>query len=411
MKDKITRFYNKNRIIILIILLSLIIKTIYVVSVDTDKEFGDQSWYIELAKNLHDKNNFSRDGINPEINRNPLYPTILSIFYFFIKDFYLIAKLINILLGSLIPLILYKISLIYFNKRTSKIVAFLSLIYPPFTIYSIYVLTEIFYTFLLLISYYFLLKYISNKRINYGVLAFVLLGFSTLTRGETFFLTIILIVFLFFYDKKSNSRHLFIFAIIFLIILLPLSIRNYLVADYFSPLEISGGPVNLWFALYKNICDKNKLIEYKDKYITKLTYKEQNAFYKNQIIDLLRKKPMIYVHTLINNFKELFIGSHTVAIPKLNKLTFKESLNKKNYVFAFIKIVLFSFNIFITIIGFLGMYLYRKNKFILILLLPFIFKVLLHALTQGNARYLIPVYPFLLIFSALSINKYINNGK
>ena len=96
--------YKDIYLILILCLLSLIINLLYLNYVPLFDEFGDEVDYKNLANNLFLGKGFTQDGINPEINRVPIYPLFLSLFLFITNDLSLIAKITNSIFASLIPL-------------------------------------------------------------------------------------------------------------------------------------------------------------------------------------------------------------------------------------------------------------------------------------------------------------------
>jgi len=399
--------YKDIYLILILCLLSLIINLLYLNYVPLFDEFGDEVDYKNLANNLFLGKGFTQDGINPEINRVPIYPLFLSLFLFITNDLSLIAKITNSIFASLIPLLIYLLGSLIMDKKNALIASFIGVFYPGFIVYNFYPSSEMIFLVFFGLLYYFFIKYL-NKSNNYLIiLFFVLFAISSLLREEFFFFIITLSLLLIYKLKyyKVRKKQIFTGLFVFLIITMTWGMRNYYVSGFwYMPTTVMGGPVNLWQSLYYSNCDKQKMMDYKHNIIDKLPYNYSRKLVLEQSLNLIKNQPSTYLNALIWNFKELFIGSHTVVIKPLAEVTFNQALKDKKYYFIIIKIILFSFNIIITTLGFIGIYLMRRNKIAMLLAFPFLFKVIIHFLTKGEIRYLIPVYPFLLIFSAVTIN-------
>ena len=119
---------------------------------------------------------------------------------------------LNIVLGSLIVLLVFKITLLLTNScRSSLLCSFFFAIHPNMVALSTELQREIPYYFLLSLSFLFFLMFFTSKKIFCLVLSAVLFSLNIFIRTEAFELALIFVFFLiyFFLVQKITSRQVF----------------------------------------------------------------------------------------------------------------------------------------------------------------------------------------------------------
>ena len=114
----------------------------------------------------------------------PGYPMVLAGIYFFFGHSLMLARLLNVVLGTITVLLVYKLGCRIADERAGLIGAALLAIYPSHIIFSTLLLTEVIFTFLLVAI--LLLITVDREQLTLPrVLALgVLTGLAAMVRGE-----------------------------------------------------------------------------------------------------------------------------------------------------------------------------------------------------------------------------------
>jgi len=256
---------KKYKIEIFIFVLALVLRLAVVglVSVQEDINFSQfaqsrtADGYYEIAYNMVHNNIYSHKINTPIIStsiRTPGYPLIIALFIYFFKSIWLLL-IIQIIIGSLLPLLGRKISInITNNNKVSNLVGVLLAIEPMGIWLSLMILSETFYTFFLFLFILIIFKFLRMNKdkgsLDYKItaLAGAILGIATLIRPTTYYLPLILLVawamYRFWTKQKILLKQIIIFLATFIIILSPWLYRNYRV---FGVASLSSLPQDVLF--------------------------------------------------------------------------------------------------------------------------------------------------------------------
>ena len=225
----------------------------------------DAVGYQQLALNLKENAVFSTSKSSPykpNLLRTPLYPALLAGIYGIFGENIWVVLYIQIFLGICTVLLAYAIGIQYFNHKTAFLSALLFSFDYTTVFYTLNLLTETLFTFLFMLTIYFLTRYFNhqplaiydprssnsgqfdpglNSRMNalFSGLHFPLLlsGFflalATLTRPVSvyFFLFLLPVFFMKFKKQRLKAALTFsLFTLTFLLALSPWLIRNYRVS-------------------------------------------------------------------------------------------------------------------------------------------------------------------------------------
>lgn len=140
--------------------------------------------------------------------------------------------LLHIILGSLLPLVVWRISGFITEDHKARFLASgFSAFEPQMILWSIVPTTEMIAAFTMLCAMYFFFKTIEKFEWQNAAFSGLFLGISTLTRPHSkflFFLGLALLFWYFFREKnKKVAISLAIFAAVFILTLSPWLIRNY----------------------------------------------------------------------------------------------------------------------------------------------------------------------------------------
>ena len=224
-----------ERIVLVALTISAIVFFLtYYFSLNQKTYWWDEAVYLSLARSLATKAYFGMNYPFPErlfelygyrlvideSFRQPLFPFLLSFFYWFGEK---TQRIISPIFASLTVFLTYVVG----KKLKDEYVGLAASIFVAFSHYFLFfsskILTESLSSFLLLLSFLFLLKLQKDRRY---ILPFAItVALSLLTRYTNL---IILILFIFVWFKKKDFKMILEVSVIVLIISLPWFVFNYI---------------------------------------------------------------------------------------------------------------------------------------------------------------------------------------
>ncbi len=205
--------------------------------------FGDAAQYILIAKNIASGNGFNMLPNSTILaSRAPLLPFILAGIFRLFGTSYWPARIFQVCISSLVPVITYLIGKEIANERVGRISAYISILYPFYVFYSAYVLTETLFVFLFCLSLLYLIRFVKTGFYRDSLLAGMFLGLSALTRPIALGFGLFFVMCYFFVPGRRLKGSAIILAVMFLVIL-PWTIRNYIVFEKFVPVTTEAGRV------------------------------------------------------------------------------------------------------------------------------------------------------------------------
>ncbi|MFA5022528.1 MAG: glycosyltransferase family 39 protein [Patescibacteria group bacterium] len=339
------------RLLLIFFIINFIIRLIMAIPVPAIALDKIAPHYLDLARSMYRGqgftiaviwNNFLQDQtiIRPDFFRVPFYPLLITLSYKIFGFNFLAAKLVNVIAGSLLPILAFLLGLIL---TKSKKIATLLLIFISFNGLIIswvaFTYPEIVYCCLIILLLY-LLYQTSTKINSHSFLVGVILALTYLTRTEGLLILLPVILFFYFYqqDKKLFFRKLFLTFIGFLIVASPYLARNYIITKnpFYSDFD------KIAMAAYVG---HDRLIE------------SPNAEYKD-IYDLAWHNPYktaeMAITKIIDGIKftpQLLIGSYLITLLTLIGIFYVCKTERKKYYFIFI-LILTGFLVPVLAIGF-----------------------------------------------------------
>lgn len=224
--------FKKDKFLRYALIATLFVRLLFVVAVlgfqaDLDFMAYDSKEYIVLAEELLSAGRFFRTGIPaemtqvdvPEIARTPGYPLFL-IPGIILNHIKVVTVSLQILLCCLTVFLVYRLTLILFNRREIALIASLFVALDPMsTFFSIYILTETLFTFLIAAFMYYAIRYLENHSYRHIILAAFVLAASMFVRPASYYYPLLFFVILLVIGFKNSSRKKFILlhAAIFLV--------------------------------------------------------------------------------------------------------------------------------------------------------------------------------------------------
>src|SRR3989344_2877054 len=224
-----------KKIALIFVIISLI-KIILSIFVPSPSIFTDEYLYLKMAQSFSENFNFIIHGL-PSDTYSPLYPIIISISFLFndVSIAYIIIKIINSLLSSLIIIPAYLISKEFLDEKKSFFTATLIAILPITTSFSPYIMSENLFYPLFLTSIYFIYKSFTNKTYKYEILAGIFIGLRLLTRQATLSLILVVLLTVVYKVLKkdySQIKRKIVMGLTTAVIFIPWLIRNGLIFGF-----------------------------------------------------------------------------------------------------------------------------------------------------------------------------------
>ncbi len=400
---------------------------------------GDTSEYLTLAKNLIEFKTFSLSKTQPLVLdawRTPLYPAVVAFFYFFTKSVVPVI-FFQLIIAALTVVFVYKIGLKVFSQKIALIAALVFSVEPNWVYLSSCLLTETLFIFLFIVSIYYFINFLIEKRQLHLFFSGIFLGLATLTRPAAELAIIIFIPFIFFIRLKDKKKIIFailILLISFYAVLSPWIVRNKI---NFGINQVSWlGIYNLLFynaagliAVQKDISvyDAKQLIydeirKEKDPNFNTETakYASNQSYIFGKAMAIIGSDVPTYAKLHLFTLVPFFFDSGLLHISRLLDLPI-ETVNRCNFTrllsqgnFSAVLKCLFTFDatnviVWSGLLVWLAIYsivlfgIYRcllKDKQKIIFLVFFILVIMYFASVTGlvsQARYRVPVEPFIFL--------------
>jgi 4-amino-4-deoxy-L-arabinose transferase-like glycosyltransferase len=329
----------------------------------------------------------------------PFYAVFIATCLTLFGDDQIPIKIVQILLDSLTPVVVYLLVKEIFGQQTGILSAAILAIYPLSIYLSISIASEPLATFLLSVFMLLALYAIQYQKARYYCMAGVLLGFATLTRGVTQFFPFVFLIMLIAFAKMTKNIILRygVFVVSFTIAIFPWMVRNHIVLDDFIPVGTAGGYVFLqgstevfftsnalkeWPSYYDNLTSNNPSVppkSAKPSEIDKFNAKAGMENYKYRLLN----DPLSLVGFLVNKFLRLWYAGES---------------GRNDAVILLVNVPIYIFSL-------AGLFLAWRRQIVLAWFLFSItaYFILAHWASLPLFRYMMPVMPYVIAFAAFAI--------
>jgi hypothetical protein len=230
---------KRSGYILFIIILAILIKFSLFVFVSIHAPQGkimpDSDSYIKLSEMIVSKGIFAlnneRGVVVYETLRTPGYPIFLALLNGVMKITLNGIVFIQIVMTLLAALVIYKTSL-----EIDPRIAFLSMVIllfdPPITIFSLVVLTETLFMFLMAMFVFCFTVYLKHGNIRFLILSAILAAASAYVRPIGYYLGIAMTFFIIYSNRKRGFKKIIVHALVFVVVVYSIlgawQARNYL---------------------------------------------------------------------------------------------------------------------------------------------------------------------------------------
>ena len=199
---------DKNlSVIIFLLVLSLIIGIFYLRFFPISPVVSDAKVYDEAALNLLAGKGIVSLEEEPDKLVYPGYPVFLALIYKLFGHNYNTVRMIQFLITGITGGLIYIIaSHLKFNKFLSFISGLLIVIWPYFIIHSTLIVTETLFSFFIILSVFFLLRFKENQTNKEAVSLGLSLGVTALIKPEMLLYPFWLLGFFGFFNRFKISK-------------------------------------------------------------------------------------------------------------------------------------------------------------------------------------------------------------
>ncbi len=238
----------KDRLLIVVILVALIVKGVYyaqfLASPLFEYNIGDQIYYHEWAERIAGGDWLGKDVFE----QGPLYAYGLGIMYSQgLNTAWILA--IQMSMGIATSVLVYFCGCRLFNRHTGFVAALLAAVYGPFAYYECMVMKSFLSPLLTMVSLYAALRFSDHGRLRWLMLSGAAIGVACLNRESHILLLVPLAFSLWEYGKSKDLnvaaqfRQAAILVASVLLMVIPVTIRNFHVASEFVVVTAGGGEV------------------------------------------------------------------------------------------------------------------------------------------------------------------------
>lgn len=416
-EPRASNFVPRKKLLItgLLFLVALTIELLYIRSYGVGYFISpDGLHYSNIAENfLHGNGlvntaNFVQgdDGVIREVAQTreyvvgPVYPMLLALIYgiFGLTNYKMIILVLHSMLGAASAVLAYKTGEILFGKRYAWIPYGLTLGYPLFAFWGMYVLTEATYVFTITLFLYLIALYakeVDRPKLKTLLLLGTAIGISNLVRPLLLLYFPVLGFWILWAKRwrmKTALRDFAVIVMMTVVVMSPWWIRN--VIKYHQFIAVSN------YGSYEFYLGNNPLT-ITDKYfyfaqpsfdpevkarIEKLPISEQEEEYKQLAVSYIVQHPVLFLQRTFAKERNLFWQSVLPLEGQLYKM--KGVLLDKWY-------------LLLGLIGvFLSLFSLRKYSFLLLFIVYYSFIVSMFTVVDG-ARYRLPVMPAMILLGSL----------
>ena len=385
----------------------------------------DENHYQQIAENLLNHHEFARKAGQPTAIRPPLYPLFLSAIYFVTGGIDSNAiRIAQILLSLGMIVVLYLLGKGLFDERVGLLAAFIFAVYPSFLFFTHLLLTEVLFTFFLLLFVYCFLQFLrtapkkaggeSDHRNRNILLAGLFLGLGALTRSILYPFIFVAILFILFGGRErltAKIKWVCLLAFGFALVVGPWATRNYLLFKEVVIIDTMGG-LNLYMGNYEHTplnrawtaidLTGNKTWYYgHEKLLAEMNEAQKQEWAADRAKGFILSHKWLTLKRDLIKFANFWGLEREVIGPIINGNW--PAFNKKSYLAAITFFIFSAYGIVLifSVLGLLNRF-ESESKVVFFFATLLIFFSGMHALVFGHSRYHLPLMPLLAVFASWS---------
>lgn len=383
--------------LILIMLIAVVLRGLILVLFPSvgQPDLMDTMSYNRIAFQIMEGKGFAMYGV-PTVFVAPLLPFFLAGVYQLFGIHFLIVKWIFIFFAAISALLVYLIGKELLRPEIGLIAALLFAVEPSLCGITAFIYTEPLNIPLLLAAIYFLIRGMKSEKNYCFSLSGLFMGLATLCKGTTQFFPFFLFAgLMLFRESRRLWPRLLLFLVVFVLTLVPWTVRNYKTFQIFLPIATGAGE-SLWTGNYFPFDGEFRYGETQQKAseITQgLSWIDRDRKLGEEARKMILANPGRFLKLSLKKVYRFWIKVYESVPTGQKRSTDFLILIGLGFVHWII--------IFLSGIG-LARYPEKRDAYRVILLLLFYFTAV-HAITFSVPRYRIPVMPFILPFAAITI--------
>ena len=361
------------------------------------QEASDSSAYITLGKNIAAHSNYSLDGTTPYAYRAPGYPFFLSVFYKCGFNNPAILRMANAGIDTATCLILLTmITMIGGSFATMLLAGLLFTCHPILIASTTFILSETWATFILILSLFWCVNALQNKKIASFVLAGMCFAATILVKPSFIAAPLTIVIATLIFRRDLFLRALLL-ALVCFALLTPWSIRNYQAFNSFIPMSSQSG-LQLWVGSAK---------EYDGLYHDDMRKEIQRVQATlppgtigfHHVDNVLRKEALTRIMADPIGYTGFYLSK---MIPFWLRIPGEQALltGRKN-----LGIAIRGYHYLVLLMAIGGMAIGLKKKKLrtvsLFFLMMIAYTTVIHILLGSLPRFYIPILPIVILFAAL----------
>jgi 4-amino-4-deoxy-L-arabinose transferase-like glycosyltransferase len=360
----------------------------------------DLNWYETIAESIYHRGVIADPAGNPTAAREPGYPMLLAATYLVTGPSYRVGQALNCIFGLLTIILIYLLGRSIFGRRTALTAATIACFYPQFVYYTATLERETFQTFLLTLTVWLTLRASKSFSWKAWVPAGLVSACCALTNSALLPASLILAPALWFLGYRRGRNHLrgtAVYLAVFLSLCSIWPLRNEMVFHRFI-LGINGGGGHMYIGIIvpndaagtpaeAKFVENDPVVQEASKFPEA---ERDKVFYRGAFL-FIREQPLRYVGVTLRSLAKLWR-----LYPYARAYAFHYEL---------IKWVGLLSDGWIILLGFLGMFLAGRRFPEAEVFLSVLFAVsFTYMLFWSIIRYRLPMMPFVILFSAYTLN-------
>jgi len=382
-----TIFHNQRKFLFLIFGLSLVMRVVFVLSLEDKFYFSDSLVYEDCAISILEGQGFG------DFKRAPLYPLWMALVYFLAGGkSLLVLRILDSLIGALLSLVIYFLGKEIYGRIAGAIAALISSLYPMFIFLAGLQYPTLLGTLLVTVGVYFAVMIFRKNQIYLSSLGGLFISLAALAIVPVGIVMIAAVFWLLFSTDLKFKHKIVHSCLMIAFIILPMlawTTRNYVHHGKFIPVREDAVRKMLMFE--ENGVNNQSTAGVQEKLMS--MYQNPGTFsrhFKENFVNFFRLAPSDSLKSADPNYNA-GIHEKDKRITKTNKFS-------QSQLSSLISAVTFGAIMGLAILGLLCSGKdFRKS---LLLLSAILALAVTYSFYYGKMRYRIPVEPLMIVYAA-----------
>lgn len=419
---KVTEKYVKQALAAFMLSLAvrlLLFNYYYIRNPDCFFDFWDAYLYVHDAKLLNNLGVFG-DPPYPGIFRTPLYIVFVAAVFYMTHYSNAAIILIQIIMSSMTGALIYIISSKWVSRWSAFIVSAAFAIDILSVTYANRIMSEVPFTFLLVLMVFFFTKFMESGKKRYLAAAGIMAGAAVLIRPILFYFPLLMPLIFTAYYRRQIKRvilNFLIFALCFYGIVGPWLVRNYSLG-YHGIAAVQEFNIYMYKAGWIDEKLKGKTwpasINFDERFARidhligqrglENTPYNRVMLYKEQGMQTLKRHPFRLAQYQVFYTARVFLKTGTAAIyEKFPEISRGEKIRIFGRLLSYGYAVLLTMIYILFLIGMSAKRSWNRSNIGPFIIFLFLYMTLLSGEMGGEARFRIPILPIMLIMAASGI--------